>query len=456
MYQGYKDTIIAISTPPGIGAISIVRLSGSLSHHIVKKIFKAKKDPIYPRVATFGRVTDNGQPIDDVIVIFYKAPHSYTGEDMVEINCHGNPYIANRIIELCTKNGARLAEPGEFTKRAFLNGKLELTQAEAVADLINSLTKISNETSLKILEGKLGNKLENIKKKLIDLISLIEIELDFQEENIETISRKELLKKISETKREIERLTESYEYGKIAQHGITVAIVGPPNSGKSTLLNSFLKKERAITSPIPGTTRDYIEESISIKGYLLKLIDTAGIRQTHDDIEKAGIEQSYKIANSSDTVLFVVDITNPGDIRFAIEEKNIKIDNVIFVLNKTDKVKKDKICDIEKFFNGKTYALISAKTGKGVHELGVKIIESIETKKKPQADIIITNQRHYKELKNARKSLKSALRLIKDNMPAELISSELRFCLEHIDRITGKTTSDDILNNIFSKFCIGK
>ena len=451
-----QDTIVAVSTPPGFGAISIVRLSGPDSLKIAKKFFVPSRREILPRHATLGRVFDGKELVDEVILIYYKAPESYTGEDMVELNCHGSPYIVEQIVRLSLHNGARAAEPGEFTKRAFLNGKMELTQAEAVADLISSLTRTSHKASLSLLEGKLGKKISFLRQQLIDLIALLELELDFQEEDVENIPRSELLKRLKELKTTLNSLVKNYNFGKLIQQGIKVAIVGPPNSGKSTLLNAFLKEERAITSPIPGTTRDYIQEAVSINGYLFLLVDTAGLRDTEDEIEKAGIEKTRRLMNSSEIILYVIDASNPHDIEHAKNIREIKASSTIIALNKIDKVPERKTEAILQTFKDQQAIGISSKYGIGIHQLAELMIEKIKNKYPETGDFILINQRHYKELNDARRAIQNAINSTKRDMPPEIIVTDLRIALEHFDRILGKTTNDDILDSIFSRFCIGK
>lgn len=451
-----QDTIVAVSTPPGFGAISIVRLSGPESLKIARKFFVASRGEILPRYATFGKIFDGKELIDEVILIYYKAPESYTGEDMVEINCHGSPYIVEQIVRLSLHSGARAAEPGEFTKRAFLNGKMELTQAEAVADLINSLTRTSHKASLSLLEGKLGEKISSLRQQLIDFIALLELELDFQEEDVENISRVELTKRLREFKSTLNSLVKNYSFAKLIQQGIKVAIVGPPNSGKSTLLNAFLREERAITSPFPGTTRDYIQEAVSIKGHLFLLIDTAGLRDTDDEIEKAGIEKTRRLMKSSEIILYVIDASNPHDIEYVKNSREIKASSTIIALNKIDKIPERKTKAMLQMFKNQPAIGISAKYGTGVHQLAELMIEKIKSRYPETGDFILINQRHYKELNNARRAIQNAINSIKKDMPPEIIVTDLRIALEHFDRILGKTTNDDILNSIFSRFCIGK
>ncbi len=445
-----EDTIAAVITPSGIGAVSVIRLSGIEAFAITDSIFKGKSliSEAKSHTIHYGKIQKKSEEIDDVLVSIFKSPNSYTGEDVVEISFHGSPYISKRIMEFLLAGGARNSEPGEFTKRAFLNNRIDLAQAEAVADLIASRTEVSHRGARNQLDGLLSSKIEKLREELTNLASFVEIELDFAEEDIEFVQKDVLLKRIGNIAEEMENLLKSYNFGRVLKDGVNVALVGAPNVGKSSLMNYILKESRAIVSKIPGTTRDVIREEVSINGILFKLFDTAGIRVSEDEIEKEGVLRSKEAVKNADLILFIGD-TEQG---FSEEIQNVldKISgkNVISVLNKIDLMDKvDKDSDIQ----------ISALTGKGINELFDRMISSVfDQETYSEQDIVVSNTRHYNCLKNAKSALDEAFHSVEKQMSGEFISTDIRSAIDHLSEIVGKISSEDILNNIFSKFCIGK
>ena len=447
-----EDTIAAIATPSGSGAISIIRISGPKSFETVDSIFIGKTKLSFAPSHTihYGKIIDSaGDLIDDVLISVFRNPNSYTGEDSIEISTHGNPYITKRIIELLINKGIRLAEPGEFTKRAFLNSKIDLAQAEAVVDVINSRTEASLHGARNQLDGELSKKVKELRELLINASSYIELELDFAEEDIEFISKKEILEKINKIKFEIDRLLNTYSFGRVIRDGVNVALVGKPNVGKSSLLNYILKESRAIVSHIPGTTRDIIKEDVSIDGILFRLFDTAGIRISEDEVEKEGVFRSREAVKSADIVLFISDIERKIDIDLLEEIKNLTSESkIISILNKID-------VPHETLQYADVY--ISALTGEGIESLFNKLKEiSVGNSNYSEKSAIVSNIRHYQCLKDAKESLLKAEASTKSGLSGEFISVDLRRAENNLGEIIGEVTSDDILNNIFTKFCIGK
>ncbi|MFH1214819.1 MAG: tRNA uridine-5-carboxymethylaminomethyl(34) synthesis GTPase MnmE [Candidatus Neomarinimicrobiota bacterium] len=449
-----EKTIIALSTPPGLGAIAIIRLSGQLSLKIVSKIISLKS-VITPMVSFYTKIYAGEDLLDDAIVTYYKAPRSYTGEDAVEISCHGSPYIINKIIEMCLMRGATLAQPGEFTRRAFINGKMDLSQAEAVSDLVFSQTQAAHKVAIEAICGSIGQKITVLRNNLVDLISILELELDFSENEIDATSNNDLARAIDNVLIKTRSLIKSYSCGKILKRGVLIPIVGPPNSGKSSLLNAFLNEERAIVTPFPGTTRDTLEEAIQAGGHLLRLLDTAGIRTTNNHIEKIGINRTLKSIQRGDIVLFVIDASKP--IKNIWKQHYIKNRNTIIVINKIDIIKNDSLKKFHEIFAEYSHVFVSAKKHTGLHELTKMILDIISDKIQTDDSVIISDLRHLKALQDARRKLSWARKQMVDTGRApEIIIADLRLVLDHFDEILGKTTNDDILNNIFNKFCIGK
>jgi tRNA modification GTPase len=445
------DTISAIATPAGFGAISVIRVSGADSIPAVDNIFSGKGRLIDAKSHTvhYGNISDSGEMIDDVLVTVFRAPNSYTGEDSVEISTHGNPFISKRILELLNKNNVRLAEPGEFTKRAFLNNRLDLSQAEAVADIISSHTEASLRGARNQLNGLLSRKVDELRTQLLNASSFVELELDFAEEDVEFIGKKDLIARIDKILEEIESLLNTYSFGRILRDGVNVALVGIPNVGKSSLLNYLLKEARAIVSEIPGTTRDIIREELSIDGFLFKLFDTAGLRFSEDSIELEGINRSREAIKNADLVLFINDVDQDFDLILFNEVLNLNDKKrILTVLNKIDKgYKGNKYYDL----------MLSALTGEGIDYLLKKLKENILINSSySESTIVVSNLRHYKCLSDAKECLIKAKDSSLNNMSGEFISVDLRNAINSLGEIIGEVTSEDVLNNIFMKFCIGK
>ncbi|MER3463122.1 MAG: tRNA uridine-5-carboxymethylaminomethyl(34) synthesis GTPase MnmE, partial [Chitinophagaceae bacterium] len=404
-----------------------------------------------------GYIFHNNLPIDEVVVSLYKAPRSYTGENIVEISCHGSPFIHQQVIEACIQQGARLAKPGEFTQRAFLNGKLDLTQAEAVADLIVSNTTASHKTALNNIRGGFSKALKELREQFIKFSALIELELDFSQEDVEFADRTQLKRLIAETKLQIDTLLKSFRLGNVIKNGMSVAIIGKPNAGKSTLLNAVLNEDRAIVSDIPGTTRDTIEETINIDGILFRLIDTAGIRSHSTDIiESVGIEKSLQKMQQADVVLYLFDV-NEMDVHelqqiiYELQEKNIQF---LLVGNKVDLFNEQEAK--EKFSTIANIIFIAAKNSLHLEVLKERMLDFILQDNLQSENTIITNARHYHALKSVANALQDVEEGMNNNLPGDLLALDIRRCLHYLGEITGEVTNDDQLDYIFSKFCIGK
>ena len=454
-----NNTIVAISTAPGIGGIGIIRMSGENCFEVLEKIFKQKNaqdiEEIKGYSIKYGNIVENDQIIDEVLVSYFKAPKSYTAENMCEINSHGGVVIMNKILDLCIRNGAELAEPGEFTKRAFLNGRMDLSQAEAVIDIINAKTDKEAKISLEQLEGNLSEKIKQIRKTVISVMADIEATIDYPEYDLEEVTNAKISKILDEVDIILDSLEKSFYNGKILREGINTAIIGRPNAGKSSLLNLILNEERAIVTDIEGTTRDTIEEYISIDGVPLKIIDTAGIRDASDAVEKIGVEKAIEIAKKSDIVIAIFDISRElnkedKDILKLLEDKNS-----IILLNKIDL---DRKIDIEsiKAVN-KPIVEISTKTREGLEELYSEISKLFKLKEiANDGETIVSNVRHKNIIINSRKNLNKARETILNNMPIDIISSYLKEIIEELGKITGETVTEDVISEIFSKFCLGK
>lgn len=447
-----EDTIVALATPPGIGAISIIRISGPKSIDSVDKIFKGKKQisSALTHTVHYGNIiNDKDELIDDVLVSVFRLPNSYTGEDSIEISTHGSPLIVQKIISLLVDNEVRLAEPGEFTKRAFLNGKIDLAQAEAVADIINSNTEASLRGARSQIDGLLSRKVDELRELLVNTSSLIELELDFAEEDLEFMSIKQVVANILSIEKEINDLLLTYSFGRIIKDGVNVALVGKPNVGKSSLLNYLLKEARAIVSEIPGTTRDIIREELTIDGILFRLFDTAGMRASKDLIEIEGVNRSREAVQDADIVLFLNDAT----LGFSedLYSELIELTSAERILSVVNKI------DIANYARGKFTVGISAKTGEGISLLFEKLKEkAIGTQNYSEKSAIVSNIRHFDSLKKAKSHLEGARISIEEKLTGEFIAVDLRNAENALGEIIGKVTSDEILNNIFSKFCIGK
>lgn len=456
--SGWNDTIVALATPPGIGAIGIIRLSGDKAIEIVNQLFPSK-DLVKEKSHTLhiGLLKNEEQVLDEVVISLYKAPRSYTGENVVEISCHGSPFIHQQVIEACIQKGARLAKPGEFTQRAFINGKLDLAQAEAVADLIASNSLASHKTAVNNIRGGFSSALKDLREQLIKFSALIELELDFSQEDVEFADRAELKSLIQHALEQTTQLLESFKLGNVIKNGVSVAIIGKPNSGKSTLLNTLLNEDRAIVSEIPGTTRDTIEEIINIDGILFRLIDTAGIR-THstDIIESVGIEKSLQKMKQADIVLYLFDVNelSTEDLIKTIDELKKGQIHYLLVGNKIDVISETQAK--EKFSTVGEIIFISAKSKLHMEVLKERMMDMVMYDNLQTENVIITNARHYHALQKVQSSLKDVSEGLKNKIPGDLLAIDIRSCLQYLGEITGEITNEDQLDYIFSKFCIGK
>ena len=449
-YFNPDDTICAITTGGGMSAIAVIRISGDKSISICNKIFNKNLLNTDSHTIHFGNIVNNKKIIDEVLVSIFKNSKSFTGEESVEISCHGSTFIQNKIIELLIKNGCRTATAGEFSMRAFKNGKLDLSQAESISDLIESETEAAHKTALHQLRGGFSVKLQNLRTKLIDFASLIELELDFAEEDVEFADKTQFNELLSEIKIELEKLLRSFGLGNVIKNGIPVAILGAPNVGKSTLLNSLLNEEKAIVSDIPGTTRDAIEDELNIEGYKFRFIDTAGIRNTSDTIENLGIKKSYDKALQSKIILFLIDTTQniENQIKELKKIKETQSEKILVVNNKTDLN--------PSMYNKEESISICAKNGKGIENLKERLIEFVNTTSISDNESIVTNLRHFEELQLTLQEIENIIKGIEEGVSGDFLSINIRQALFHLGSITGEVTTDTLLGNIFGKFCIGK
>ena len=450
-----EDTICALATPMGTGAIGVIRISGPKAISIVSDCFKGKNlNEVPTHTLHLGKMMDGKEIVDEVLAAVFIAPKSYTGDHTIELSGHGSPYILQRILELLVKNGCRMAQPGEFTLRAFLNKKLDLSQAEAVADLIASSSSESHRTAMNQMRGGFSKQILDLKERLVNFASLIELELDFSEEDVEFASRPELKNLVSNIVEIISLLLESFKYGNAIKNGIPTVIAGKPNAGKSTLLNALIKDDRAIVSDIAGTTRDVIEESFVIKGVSFRLIDTAGIRKDSVDvIENIGIEKTFERIQKASIIMYMFDASTTDENSLLEELAQFDGINAVIVpvANKTDLPEAK-----NHSYNDELNVIpISCKTSTGLELLEERLVEIIE-KDQVKNDIIITNLRHYEALNNARESLRAGLGSRESGRSGELLAFDIRKGIFHLGEITGDISTDDLLANIFSKFCIGK
>ncbi len=453
-FSGWNDTIAAIATPPGIGAIGVLRLSGDQSFDIVQKLFPSKdlkKQP--PNTLHVGYLKEAENVLDEVVISLFRKPASYTGEDVIEISCHGSPFVQQQVLDALIRNGARLAKAGEFTQRAFLNKKLDLTQAEAVGDLIASNTKAAQNAALKNMRGGFSSVLRELREELIKFSSLIELELDFSEEDVEFADRNQFSLLINNISQTLNKLLESFKLGNVIKYGVSVAIVGKPNAGKSTLLNTLLNENRAIVSDIAGTTRDTIEEVININGILFRLIDTAGIREHSTDIiENMGVEKSKEKIKQADIVLYLFDVNEMRleELRETVDEIRQQNGNLISVGNKADVLESN----IDPDFLGEIF--ISARQGTGIEPLKNTLFNMAGGDSINNENVVITNARHYAALTEISRSLQEIQAGIDNKITGDLLSIDINRCLHFLGEITGEVTNEDRLDYIFSKFCIGK
>ena len=457
------DTIVAISTAPGIGGIGIIRMSGDNSFKILDKIFEAKNPESIENIKgysiKYGKIINlkNNEIIDEVLVSYFRAPSSYTAENVCEINSHGGMVIVKKILELCIENGARLAEAGEFTKRAFLNGRIDLTQVEAIVDIINAKTEKESRASVNQLEGNLSKEIREIRNEILGILTYIEAGIDYPEYDVEEVSNNKALKTLENVEQRLEKLRNSFENGKIIKDGIKVSIIGKPNSGKSSLLNKILKEERAIVTDIEGTTRDTIEEFVSINGIPFKFIDTAGIRNAVNKVEQIGIEKSKKVAKESDLIVAMFDNSK----KLSKEDKEIlefiKNRKAIILLNKIDLGDKDLINEEEIKKLDKKVIKISLAQESNLSSFYKELDKMFRLNEiTAENEILITNVRHKKIIENAINHTKDAKEDLKNGLPIDIISINIKSILEDLSEITGENVTEDIIKDIFSKFCLGK
>jgi tRNA modification GTPase len=447
----WNDTIVALATAPGLGAIAVIRLSGKEAIEITSKLFSKQSILTAPsHTVHFGKLKEGVHVIDEVVATIYRAPKSYTGEEVVEISCHGSPHIQDLILQLFMQHGARMAKPGEFTQRAFLNGKLDLTQAEAVADLIASNTEAARKTALYNLKGGFSNDLQLMREKLIKFSALIELELDFSQEDVAFANKKELEILVHQLQEKTQALLDSFKLGNVIKNGVQVAIVGKPNAGKSTLLNALLNENRALVSDIPGTTRDTVEEYLNIDGVLYKLIDTAGIRSsTEDSIEQMGIEKSREKIEAADIVIALFDINQSSHEQIGQWTQEINADKLILVANKIDRTILN-----ETFMQG--VVTIAAKNQENIDALKKVLTQKAVGTSLNKEGTIVTNARHVESLKRLLYALNDVAVGLENEVTGDLLALDIRQALHYLGTITGQITNEDQLDFIFSKFCIGK
>lgn len=468
----FDDTICAISTAQGMGAIAVIRLSGPKSFDICQAIFEpAKEGKVLANQKAntihFGTIKDDTTSIDEVLISIFKAPHSFTGEEIAEIACHGSPFIQQQVLQLLIRNGARLATPGEFTQRAFLSGKMDLSQAEAVADLIASRSEAARRVALQQMKGGFSNELINLRAQLLNFITLVELELDFSEEDVEFADRSQLTNLVNDISALLSKLVNSFSLGNAIKNGIPVAIVGHTNAGKSTLLNTLLHEDRAIVSDIHGTTRDVIEDTINIEGITFRFIDTAGIRNTADKIESLGIERTYSKISKAQIVLLMLDVNDPDEkIHEAISDIKSRMDDehqqLIVVVNKTDLLE-DAI--VEKRFKEEAFreltdtdaiVPISAKSHTNIEALTSELLKTVNLAALDNDEVIVTNARHYEALQNSLESIQRVADGLSSGISGDFLAQDIREVLHFLGEITGQINTDEVLGNIFKNFCIGK
>ena len=464
-YETTNDIICAISTPPGMGAIAVVRLSGNGCIALVDTIFKSPNNKKLtdqpPYTVHFGKIMDNESVLDEVLTTVFHAPHSFTGEESIEIACHGSVYIQQKLMEVLFHAGTRMAGAGEFTRRAFTNGKFDLSQAEAVADLIASTSAMSHKVSLNQMRGGFTNKIAQLRDTLLQFASLIELELDFSEEDVEFANRDKLYELTGEVENEINKLAKSFSLGNVIKNGIPVAIIGETNAGKSTLLNLLLEEEKAIVSDIHGTTRDVIEDVINIHDISFRFIDTAGIRDTSDAIEMMGIERTYQKIDQASIVLWVIDLTTSDskieELAKAIVPK-LKDKHSILLFNKADLLSKNELQNKSSLLKELTAdrLFISAKNQNNIKTLQSLLVKASHIPSIGEADVIVTNMRHYQALINALAAIERVHEGLDIGISHDFLAQDIRECMFHLGEISGHISTDEILGNIFSKFCIGK
>jgi tRNA modification GTPase len=452
------DTIVALATPPGEGAIGVIRLNGTEAIAIADRIFSKELAAQDSHTLHFGRVVDSGRVIDEAVVSIYRGPHSYTGEDIIEISCHGSQYILEQVINLCVKQGARMARPGEFTLRAFLKGKMDLTQAEAVADLIAGQSGAAHHAAIHNLRGGFSQQLKDMRKELIKFSALVELELDFSQEDVEFADRAQLYGLVGRLEAATQQLINSFRLGNVIRNGVSVAIIGKPNAGKSTLLNALLNEERAIVSEIAGTTRDTVEEVLNINGILFRLIDTAGIREhTTDTIEQIGVQRSKDAMNKANVVVYLFDVAECTSEEIQAQAATFRQQGMEYLLagNKADTIGMEQAA--AKFSGlGENVLYLSAKNKENIHQLKDTLYNLLTGGHVKQEGTIVTNARHYGALQQMLQSLLDIRTGMDNNLPGDLLALDIRQGLHYLGDITGEVTTEDKLDFIFSKFCIGK
>ena len=453
------DTISALATPNGVGAIGVIRLSGPRALQIVNSAFQGNNlEEAESHTAHFGRIAYKDQILDEVVATVFKNPRSYTGEDVVEVSCHGSPYILQSVLELFAQKGARLAEPGEFTLRAFLNGKLDLSQAEAVADLIASNSEAAHKVAMNQMRGGFSRQIKDLREQLIHFASLVELELDFSEEDVEFADRSQLEELIQKTLKVISGLIASFKTGNAIRNGVPVAIVGKPNAGKSTLLNALLNEERALVTDIAGTTRDTVEDEMVIEGIYFRFIDTAGLRQTEDTVEAMGVQRAYEKMESADIVLYLFDLNNhtPEEAAQNLQELQARSGEGAIILPLANKIDKAEPQEIGIFKNYLDFIPLSAKRQNGLDVLKEKLVSLVLSGRTGENETLITNIRHFQSLTKTAEALEAVQNGMQLGISGDLLAADIRQALFHLGEITGEITTDDLLGNIFSKFCIGK
>ncbi|PRY11911.1 tRNA modification GTPase trmE [Pontibacter ummariensis] len=452
-----NDTIVAVATAPGVGAIAVIRLSGPEAIAITNTVFRGKDlSKQASHTIHFGTIRDEEKVLDEVLVSLFVAPHSYTKENVVEISCHGSDYIVQQIVKLLLKHGARLANAGEFTKRAFLNGQFDLAQAEAVADLISSDSALSHQVAMKQMRGGFSQEIKRLRAELVHFASMIELELDFGEEDVEFADREQLRTLILNIQRIIRELLKSFELGNVIKNGVPTVIVGKPNAGKSTLLNKLLNEEKAIVSDVPGTTRDFIEDEINIEGITFRFIDTAGLRETTDKVEAIGVERTMQKLSQSSLIIYLFDITEvtAAEVQAELDRLNPQKLPLVAVANKTDVASPEKLAA---FASIEGLVQISAAEGANLDELKQALVEKVNLGKlNTQSQTIVTNLRHVDSLNKTYAALDDVLNGLGLGISNDLVAADIRRALYSLGEITGEITTDDLLDNIFTKFCIGK
>lgn len=456
-----SETICALATPPGIGAIAMIRLSGPKAIEISQKVFSRDLSKVKSHQAVFGKIMDGDSIVDEVVLVVYRNPHSFTGEDSIEITCHASPFIQQEILRLLSDNGAIMAREGEFSMRAYLNGKMDLSQAEAIADIIASESAAAHRMAMHQMRGGYSEKINSLREELINFASLIELELDFAEEDVEFADRTQLIELLTRVLKMIHDLASSYRIGNVIKNGVPVAIVGEPNVGKSTLLNALLDEDRAIVSDIAGTTRDTIEDNLIIEGIQFRFIDTAGIRETTDKIESLGIERTMLKVNDASVILCMVNVAKED--KKAIEKEIANIfgrlvegQKLIVVANKVDKASEVDLHKLDTIKDKFEVLQLSAKEGIGIEELKKDLLSYVKEDPAASQQIIVSNARHYQALKRAEQSLFAVQQGFENGISSDLIAMDIRQGIYYLGEITGQISTDDLLGNIFSKFCIGK